>query len=189
MRVLKAVAAGLAVRRNTARRSLAVAAVAALLLGAAAAPAHAASWQMFDDFEGSPWNEWTITGGGHFSHNAQWAYSGSEYAYLVVHPGGNGSKVNRTFNLPSANWRSCRVAINVRAVNNNAYVILTAQKAGAATGAQQALTLQPGQGWVAMQVFPVPAGWGQLTSVTVYLSPVLGTADIRVDDLRVWCWT
>lgn len=190
MMSVRTLAARLAGARNGARRSLVVAALAALLVGMVATPAHAARWDMYDNFESSPQNRWTITGGGHFSNHPQWAYSGSRYAYLVAWPDDDNPSVSRTFNLPSQHWRSCRVSILVRAVNHDAFVWLVAGEAGTQNEAEQAFEIRPSQGWVVMQVFPVPAGWGQSTRVTVYMagSP-FNPVDIRVDDLRVWCWT
>lgn len=177
-------------RHRGLRRGLVVAALAALLVVGAAAPAYASVWQLTDNFENNPASRWvpyaSADGGGEFSSVAAWSHSGSWHAFRWVRTGY--SSVHRGVHLTPAEFHqaNCLAAIYVQAVNHPAVVnfevinpanwtYISLKNAALNPGGYQQLVTPS---WAANQVDVVvrvsALGYGSIS-------------DIRVDDLTVQC--
>jgi hypothetical protein len=175
------------------RRALVVAALAAMTIVGSAVPAHAShTFTMTDNFETNPASGWvphaSATGGGHFSNNAQWAHSGSRYAYRWVETGY--SSVRRTVHLPTVQtWGSafCWASIWLRAVTATVNVNFEMIDPDTWTyiGLEN-VTLAPSAGW--QQVFVGRVSVSEPDPVI--RAALLGNGsvtDVRIDDLTVHC--
>jgi hypothetical protein len=188
------VVAALVGARKRMRRTLTVAAMAAVMIASAAAPAHA-SWGLTDGFGGNPASRWSPvsfnTGGGHFSNNPPFAHSGSWYGYRWVQSGGsNYSGIERNVTLPSGPAYFCNASIWLRAVQATALTHF--QIRSAATGAviKTALTsLSPSQGWQRVWIgfWDVDQRNVRVLAGVQEYSGQSGVADIRIDDLYITC--